>query len=426
MQRAKVAFVLVLLVCLGMTARQVHKPNLADFQVYEAAAVLVHERQSVHMYDDADNEPVFQLKFAGDSTPFAQAAHEVGVDRVRLYIYPPILADLVLPLVFVSTATAGKLWLLINLVALFVTAALMIALLELRWKSLGTVAVVLGLFSLFSTGMCLIWGQITIVLLLLWMAGLYFYRRGWYAASAIVLALATAIKLTPLLVVVPFLIWREWQWLRAYFVALAVFFGLMFLANSPASLTDYFFHVMPSMSGGGIPDFENKSLLADAQLLYVTLHGGATRPVTMAIPKGVVTIGKAGCLSILLFAIALVYRLRSAMRMADRVMTLSLFALLSVCIAPISWKHAYVVVFLALALLWAEALRQKVSAMHLVLLSICSIELGSFLFDSIVVKATHGVLQGVLSFLAPAAGILLVLLTLLRMRPIPGRAAVQS
>lgn len=414
--RAKVSFLLVLLVCLIAAARQVHRPNLADFQVYDAAAELVHEGQSVHMYDGADDEAVFQLKFAPDGSRFARAAQRIGANPVRLYIYPPILADMVLPLAFVSAATAGKLWLAINFVALLVTAWLMIRLLELRPWSAGAAAVLVGLFALYSTGMCLIWGQITILLLLLWMSGIYFYRRGWHAASAVVLALATAIKLTPLLVIVPFLIWREWKWLRGYVIALLVFFGAMCAINTPASLTDYVFHVMPSMSGGGIPDFENKSLLAAAQLFYVTLHGGNPKPVTMAIPKFVATIGKVFSLGIVLLALGWVYRLSAAMRMADRTMTLALFALLSVCVAPISWKHAYVVVFLVLAILWAEALRKEFSGWYLALLSFCSIELGSFVFDSVAVKVTHGVLEGALSFLAPVAGIVLVFATFARMK----------
>jgi hypothetical protein len=416
-QRTTIAFLLALFICLAVTARQVHKPNLADFQVYDAAAELVHEHRSIHMYDGADNEAVFQLKFADEQSPFGQAARHLGIDKVRLYIYPPILADFVLPFAFVSAATAGKLWDLLNLAAIFLIALLMARELNLRPTSLGGLAVLLGLFALFGTGMCLIWGQVTVLLLLLWMAGIHFYRRGWYAGSASVLAVATAIKLTPLLVIVPFLIWREWKWLRAYAVVLLACFVGMALVNTPASLTDYFFHVMPSMAGGGIPNFENKSIPAAMQLLYVTLHGGATQPVTMAIPTYIVTIGKAFSLAFVALAILCVYRVGFAMRGVDRRMTLALFALLSACIAPISWKHAYVVAFLPLGFFWAEAFRKQISGPRLTFLALCSIELGSFFFDSVATKATHGILFGLLSFLAPAAGVLLVFHGLLRMRP---------
>ncbi len=416
MRRVQAAFLFTLLVCFAITGRQAQKPNLADFQVYDAAAELVHERQSPHMYDGADNEAVFKLKFADVASPFGQAARHLGVDQVRLYIYPPILADLLLPFAFVSAATAGKLWLLVNFAAILLTSWIMARELGVRAVSPGGLLILLGLLALFGTGMCLIWGQVTLVLLLLWTAGIHLYRRGWLAASASVLALATAIKLTPLLIVVPFVLWREWRWLRVYAAVLVGCFAAMLLVNSPATLTDYAMHVMPSMSGGGVPDFENKSLLSSVQLLYLTLHGAAVHPVTMPVPKGAITAGKAVSLALVLVAMGVVARVGAAMRGEDRRMTLALFALLSAAIAPISWKHAYVVAFLPLAFFWVDAFRRSVATWELALLTLCSIELGSFVFDSVIVKATHGMLFGVLSFVAPGAAILLVLAGLLPMR----------
>jgi hypothetical protein len=137
----------------------------------------------------------------------------------------------------------------------------------------------------------------------------------------------------------------------------------------------------------------------------------------MLIPKAVITIGKACSSAIVTLAILIVYRLRSKMRMPDRIMTLALFAILSTAISPVSWRHAYIVGFLALSLLWAEALRQPTSSLYLLFLTLCSIELGSFRFDFIAVAYTHGVVLGLLSFLAPTVAVLLVLFRLWKMRP---------
>ncbi len=403
-----------------------HRPNLADFYVYDAAGKVVQQHHSKDMYDGADTGEPFGLRFVDRQTPLGRAAGSIGLDQVRLYIYPPILADLVLPLSYLPALTAGKVWLALNLVALLLTAWVMTRTLSIPVLSLGSLALLVGIFSMFATGMCLIWGQITILLLLLWMLGIDWYQRRWYAASAFALALATAIKLTPLLVIVPLLLWREWRWLRAYAVSLVLLVALMLTVNTPASLADYVFHVMPSMSGGGTPDLENKSLLSSVQLLYVTLRGGNPNPVSMAIPPVVITAGKLLSLALMGLATLLLVRVGTGMRMLDRRLTLALFALLSACLAPISWKHAYVVVFLALSFLWAEAFRRRISSFHLLLLSLCTIELGSFLFDSMAVKATHGVVLGVLSFLGPGTGILLVTVKLLHMRPEDGFTATGS
>ncbi len=422
-QLARLALVLSLLLCLGLAARQVHKPNLADFYVYDAAGKVVEQHHSKDMYDGADTGEPFGLRFVDRQTPLGRAAQSIGLDQVRLYIYPPILADLVLPLSYLPALSAGKVWLALNFGALLLVAWIMTLTLSIPVLSLGSLALFVGIFSMFATGMCLIWGQITILLLLLWMLGIYWYQRRWYAASAFALALATAIKLTPLLVVVPLILWREWRWLRAYAVSLLLLFAFMLAVNTPASLTDYVFHVMPSMSGGGTPDLENKSLLSSVQLFYVTLRGGDPNPVHMAIPPLVITIGKLLSLAVMVAATGLLVRLGTGMRMLDRRMTLALFALLSACLAPISWKHAYVVVFLALSFLWADAFRRGISNIAILLLALCSIELGSFLFDSVAVKATHGIVLGLLSFLGPGTGILLVMVRLLDMRAEDGFTA---
>ncbi len=164
---------------------------MEDFEVYDTAATLVHEHQSVHLYDDADTGADPQLKIASPNTVFAQTASRLGVPKVRLYVYPPLLADLVVPFTFLPLATASKLWLLTNFAALLAIAFLMLKVLQLPWRSTGAVAVLLALLALFSTSECLVWGQITIFLLLLWTCGIYFYLRGWFAASGFVFALAT-------------------------------------------------------------------------------------------------------------------------------------------------------------------------------------------------------------------------------------------
>ena len=161
------------------------------------------------------------------------------------------------------------------------------------------------------------------------------------------------------------------------------------------------------MSGGGMPDFENKSLLSCVQLLYVGLHHGDTRHVAMLIPHAVVAAGKLLSLLIGVAAVVWIARLGRALGAEDRRMTLALLALRSVCLAPISWKHAYIAAFLPLCLFWGEAFRRRLSGRSLIVLTFCSIELGSFFFDDVIGKVTHGPVFGVLCFVAPAAGILL-------------------
>ncbi|RRA48564.1 glycosyltransferase family 87 protein [Acidipila sp. EB88] len=416
MSRSQIALLIVLLVCLITTGRQVHTPNLADFQVYDTAAAVARAHGGSHIYDGADTGTDPQLRFATETTLYAHAARGLGIPRLRLYVYPPVLADMLIPFSLVPATEGGRWWLAANVAALLLIAALTTQMLRLPWVSLGSLGVLIGLFALFSTVMCLIWGQITILLLLLLTAAILCYLRGWHTAAAFMLALATVIKLTPLLVVAPLFCWCEWRLLRAYAGWLAVTGLLICVVNSPASLVDYFLHVMPSMSSA-LPNFENKSLLSSIQLLYVTLHGGDAASVSIEVPLLLIRLGKLCSLLLVMAAVGCVARFGRQMQLPDRAMTLALFALISTCVSPVSWKHAYILSFVALALLWSNALRRPLTPMHLALLTLCSIELGSFVFDQVAIKLTHGVGAGLASMLAPVAGIVLVFTTLLQMRP---------
>ena len=205
------------------------------------------------------------------------------------------------------------------------------------------------------------------------------------------------------------LVWREWRWLRDYAISLAALIALMVAVNGWAPLADYARHVMPTMAAAGTSDFENKSLLSSVQLLYAALHGNSLKTATPAAPHGIITAAKAASLALAGVAFLLVLRLGRAMTVRDRLLSLALFGLLSVCIAPISWKHAYIVAYIPLALMWARAFQQRYTLLSLSLLTFASVELGSFFFDSVATKVFHGVPLGLLSFLAPGTGLFLVL-----------------
>ena len=422
MRVAKAALALVLLLCIAMTVHQVHRPNLADFQVYDTAAELVLHGQSRHIYDDADTGIDPQLRFSAPDTAYAQMAQRHGIDRIRLYVYPPILADLLVPLAFFPAGAAAKLWLVLNLAALLVVVWLMAGIVGAPVAGRGGAMLAIGLLSLFATGMCLIWGQITIMLLLLWTAGLYAYARGFKGVSAFMLALATAIKLTPLLVVVPFLVWRDWKWLGAYTLSVLSMIVAMLAANGSA-LLDYVRHVMPSMSGG-VPNLENKSLVSSVELIYVALHGGAVKHETLLVPPNVLLLAK--LLSLLAAAAVLLLLVRAgrALPLRGRTLTIALIALVSTCVSPVSWKHAYVVEFLPLALLWAEALRSRLSAAELTLLTVCSIGLGSLFVDSVAGKLLHGLPLAVESLFTPGCGVILAIYFLAKRRPLAAQPAL--
>jgi uncharacterized membrane protein len=118
----------------------------------------------------------------------------------------------------------------------------------LRWA--GLVAVFLVIFR--PTLNTLHWGQVSIFLLFLVMTGLNFYAYRQKSMAGLMFALAGAIKLVPLILVVPLIAWRDWKSLRAIALWGAVILGVLWIVNGSGTLNLYFLHQLPSMSGGDL------------------------------------------------------------------------------------------------------------------------------------------------------------------------------
>lgn len=375
----KSAFIVVLLLCLLPRLRHPLPPiEFKDFSVYYAGAVLVHQHESNQLYTGADNGKDPQTKFAEPDTPIARVAREKGISGMRLYVYPPVLADLLLPLSGLTYHRAFVAWLVVLALSILGTVGCLLALFSLRLFSLPSLLVLIGVLVFIPINFALMWGQITLVLLFLWTLGLLLYsreKRGWSAAA---FALAAAIKLTPLIVLLPFLIWREWRWLRVYLVSLVAVAVAVFLINSPSTVIHYFGHVVPSMSGG-IPVFGNFDITAATQLVYASVLGDVTYPYPSAPHPVAMLLGKALSLLLLVVAMVLVAGTGRKMSLHNRVIVVGLLGLLSPLISPVSWTHAYATAFLPIALLWGEALRRKFSAAYVLLLSAASVAVGNYL-----------------------------------------------
>ena len=121
-----------------------------DFYVYETASTLVQQHQSAQIYDQADNGQDPQLKLIDPHTVFAATARRIGVPEVRMYVYLPVLADLLLPFAGRPALRASHLWLACNIAMVVTTTFLMTAILGVSWSRREGIAIFLGLFSMFS------------------------------------------------------------------------------------------------------------------------------------------------------------------------------------------------------------------------------------------------------------------------------------
>jgi uncharacterized membrane protein len=418
--RVSIALGLAVLFSLPMLTLQLKWPVVVDFRVYLTAANLVRHHQSAHLYEDADNGTDPQLQPAPPQHVFAQTARAEGLNIVGLYLYPPTLADVLVPLTGLSFTRASVVWELVNLLALAATVLVLIRLFCLRIRSAAALAIAVAMLLFFPVLSGIHIGQVTSILLLLWALGTFYYVRGNPAASGAMLALATALKLTPVLALLPILLWRDWRWARWYCGTLAACVAAMLAINGPGPLADYCFHVMPAMSRG-FPCVYNLSLASAVQIFYLSSTGTNVTQVYLNAPHFVVMAGKALSLAAIALALLQIFRLGKLPSLSDRSTVLAMLALVSIATAPVSWPHAYSVAFLPLALLWHRAFTQGVSDASLWLLAFVTFEM-SYLIEKIGLLMsvhrglTHGPAFAIAPLLTPVSCLVLAFFTLHTMR----------
>ncbi len=415
---ASITLLLLLLLAGSEFLKGMGKPDQVDFKVYLTAAQLVREHQGVAIYSDADTGQNPQMRFATPGSIFQQTAARIGIPRVRLYVYPPTLADLLVPFTFLSLQHASNAWLALNLLTILGAAMLVTWMLYDTVFHLSCIGFFFGILCFRANGWSFGEGQISSVLLLLWTAGVVCYVKGFKRTSAAFFALATAIKLTPLLVLLPFLVWREWRWVRWFALSLAALCLVLCLVNGSRTLLDYTFHVMPPMSTGFI-SISNVSLPSGLQQLYLGLTGKNFLAEDAIVPHAIILGSKLVAGVVMLLTLIGIYRLGPKRSLMERGKILALIALLSLYCSPIAWRSAYGIVFLAAIFLWKEAFERGVSPLELALLVVCTLEF-SFFFDTLFVRFAHGVLLSATALLSPVSGCLLILYTLRKMsRPGP-------
>lgn len=398
--------------------------KLEDFVVYDTASVLVREHQGIAIYDGADDGQDPQLRFASPGTRFATAARRLGAQETRLYVYPPILADMVVPLSFVPLRTAGVVWTIFNYVALAAIAGLLISLLALPWIGLESITLIVALLCAQPIVSSIVWGQITLFLAFLWLLGMWLYREGWTRTSAAVFAVAAAIKVVPLVAVFPFLIWREWRWVRSFAVALLLLTAGMCFVNGPSTLMDFVFHVLPPMSRG-VSDVGNQTILCGIQLLYQLTHHGDIMRGIPEVPRVVIVFGKVCSLILLLLAMKPLIKVGGRMDLNDRLLALFFIYMISNPIAPVTWAHGYVPSAIGLAVCWVLAFRRGISPPMLLLLAACTIGVSSFAIHTgmsyFLLHGRRDVLVVGLSIFTPIA---VVILSLAHLASLSGGALV--
>ena len=356
-------------------------PDL-DFFDYYFAAQVVHDNPHANIYAGATGGNP-QLQSAPADSELFTHARAAGFDDVELYLYPPFLADLLAPLSQLPAHRAAALWRTFNLALVLVSVLLLARMMRMQYFSFEFVVFVVAAYSFWPIHEAISLGQVAIVMLALWTIGIVAYFDDNIILSAAAFALATAFKVTPILIVPIFFLWKDRRWLISYFAFLLGLVAGMAAINGSQTMSVY--ATVLSAMGGGLPAYMNKSIGSVTAWIYYgrifTTDAARTLIVSKSQPFGLLLVAKAASVALYLYCLFLAWRGRHHFDRASKAAIIAVFGLVTACVSPISWRHSYTIAFIALAIFWVRALRTPSRAFHVVLLTLTTFTLGSLFFD---------------------------------------------
>lgn len=275
--------------------------------------------------------------------------------------HPPTSVWLALPLAQLEYRTAFRIWDLASL-GLVVASLVMIGR-ELGYRlSLFTCATTIALALLCNPlRQLLAQGQFGGVLLFLLTTAWAADRKGRGAAAGICVALATAIKLYPGLILAYWLLAGRWSQLKTAVLTLVAIAAATVSAMGFESLLVYVRDVMPGMNywyDSGL----NVSLTGYWHRLF---HGPDSVFIPLVADARLARLGTAvSSLAVLVVWGAIAYRSRRD-PLPDQAWTTSLLAM--TLLSPLVWDHSLVVLALPLALAWRDTVGEPLKRTILVI-----------------------------------------------------------
>ena len=255
------AFVLASLLIASLAQRYLaHVPSAPDkdFYNYYFAAQAVHDNPHANIYQGATDINLEFVPVPPADSILSTYARAAGFDEINYYTCPPLLADLLAPLSQLPPNLAAVLWRAFNLVLVLVSVLLLARMVRVPILSFEFAVLTLAAYSFWPIHDALSLGQVAIVMLALWTVGIVAYFDDRMILSAAAFAFATAFKVTPILIVPLFFIWKDKKWLVSY---LAISLGLVaaMVAINGLHTTSAYASVISSMSSG-FPASYNKNL----------------------------------------------------------------------------------------------------------------------------------------------------------------------
>lgn len=390
--------------------------SAVDFPHYYVAAKLAgsaNPREHQLYYPTQENKEAVLSRIPPD-TEWNQVAHQNGLGDTLHFSAPPIIAALLVPLGKLPYQLAFMVWRVLTDFVFFL--ALWICLKLCRAFSPVTLLIcTLAGFAFQPFLLTLEKGQFGALLLLTWSAGVLFADKKQDVLSALMLALGTIVKLTPVLAVGVFLVRRRWKWLAAYALWMAVLMGIgvwhLGVENHRLYLAK-----LTSLSCGA-PGPYNYSLPGIVQNAYYRDLLNYDQ-IPAQTPAGLCAFNKV--LGFAVYLAVLAFLVKKNQR-GDIIWDLVILSLITLLIAPFTWRHYYVLEILPLMFVWFLLIAGRFSHPRWVLsvAIICTLVAGTRYPDYLQPHLTNGPIRVFLVALLPLSALILMATLLFAYKPEP-------
>jgi hypothetical protein len=385
-----------------------------DFPHYYVAAKLAGSANpKAHaLYYLTSQEKEAVLDRIPADTEWNRIAHQNGLGDTLHFSAPPIIAALLAPLGKLPYQLAFMVWRLLTDVFFFLAIWVCLKLCRALSASNLLVCTLAG-FVFQPFALTLEKGQFGAVLLLTWALGTFWAEKKHDVLSALMFALATIVKLTPVLAVGVFALRRRWRWLMAYVLWMSI------------------------LTAGGVLHMgvENHRLYL-AKLS--ALECGAPGPYAYCLPGIVDNIYYGNVLSyeqvpahlpapLCFFNKALGFAVYAGVlglllkrnRKGDIAWDLVVLSLLVLLIAPFTWRHYYVLEILPLLFVWFFLKNGGFAHTREVLwiAVFCTLIAGTRYADYLQVHLKYGPARVFLVALLPISALILLVTLLFAYRP---------
>ncbi len=306
--------------------------------------------------------------FAARELLQGRTPYENSLGESTAYLYPPLLAELLVPLALLPLPVAAYIWFLLSAAATFTALRLSAYLVENEFgvpPSGGTIAI--GHFRLKAvlqtfTAVLLLrfildnadYGQVNLMVTALAIAHVYFYAQNRKPAAAIALALAATLKLTPAILLAYHLAKRRWRFAAVSAILTVAFLALSFApfgTRAPQTFTSFLNRTVKNEQGFDLAYHGNQSLCGAIERL--------TDNDQIALFNWKLLAGG-------LFLVAVLF---VGFRATNELSASAPFFCLAVMLSPLSWKQHFVILLLPIAWLTGAALREELKRRRVLLIA---------------------------------------------------------